>query len=76
MPRAAVDPAVGHDEPVVVEVELTPHEAVGELAGLDGERADVAGDLVLAPREDRLEDALARLVRGAPDERQQVGLDR
>ena len=47
MPRAAVDAAVGEDLAVVGELELAADETVRELAGLDGERADVAGDLVV-----------------------------
>ena len=66
-PRAVVDAAVGEHLAVVGELELAADEAVRELAGLDGERADVAGDLVVVGRrrvgvrrapEDDLEDAL------------------
>ena len=69
VPRAAVDAAVGEDLAVVGELQLAAHEPVGELAGLDGERADVAGDLlvVLASRpraEDDLEHALPGLAGG------------
>ena len=45
-PRALVDAAVGEDLAVLGELELAPYEPVGELAGLDGERADVPGDLL------------------------------
>ena len=47
-PGAAVDAAVGEDGAVVVELELAAHEAVGELAGLDGERVDVAATCSLS----------------------------
>ena len=49
-PGTAVDPAMGEDLPVVGELELAADEAVGELAGLDGERTDVAGDFVALRR--------------------------
>src|SRR3954469_7377437 len=75
MPRATVDPAASEDRPVVLEVELAPHQAVRELARLDHERADVAGDLVVAAGEHGLEDALAGLVGWAPDDGDQVGFD-
>ena len=43
-----VDPAASLDRAVVLEFELGPDEAVGELARFDIERLNVAGDLLLA----------------------------
>ena len=65
MPRAVVDAAVGEHLAVVGELEFATHESIGELAGLDRERADVAGDLLtlalLDPAaEHHLEHAAAR----------------
>ena len=79
-PRSLVDPAVGDHLAVVVELELAAHEPVGELAGFDGERADVAGDLLArlvepAP-EHHLEHPAAADPAGAEDQGHQVRRDR
>ncbi len=80
VPGAPVDAAVGEDLAVVGELELATHQAVGELARLDGERADVAGDLfvVLAETaaEDHLEHARAGFVGRAVDQADEVRRDR
>ena len=46
-----VDPAASLDRAVVLEFEFGPDETVGELARLDIERLNVAGDLLLAAME-------------------------
>ena len=55
VPRAPADAAVGDDLPVLGEVELTLHEPVRELAGVDLERADVAGDLLVVLEQSKVE---------------------
>ena len=45
MPRPMIDAAVGKDLAVRVELELTSNKSIGELSGLDSERADIAGNL-------------------------------
>ena len=59
---ALVDPATGFDGAVVVELELGPHEPVGELARLDIERLHVAGDLFLAAVEGDLQNTPTRVL--------------
>ena len=49
-PRTAVDATVGEHLAIVGELQLATYEAVGELAWIDGERADVAGHLIVVRR--------------------------
>ena len=67
---------MGEDLPVFGELEIALHQAIGELAGVDRERAHVAGHLLIgfidAGSEHHLEIALAEFVGRAEDERHQV----
>src|SRR5882724_6871227 len=69
VPRAFVDSAVRKDLPVVSELQLALDQAVRELAGLDGERVDVASDLLVVLghpfAEHDFEHAVTGLARGA-----------
>ena len=68
-----VDPAASLDRAVVLEFELGPDEAVGELARFDIERLNVAGDLLLAAVEGDLQYTLARALRCTANDHAQVG---
>lgn len=74
-----VDPAVGEDLCIGVEFEFALDEPVRELAGVDGEGADVAGHLfcvfVDSLTEHDLEDAVARLALWAEDQGNEVRID-
>src|SRR5215207_7043763 len=82
VPRPSVDTTVGEDLAVLGELELTAHQPVRELAGLDAEGADVACDVLtfavrieVAP-EDDLEHALSRLAGRAEDQPHEMRGDR
>jgi len=68
-----VDPAARLDRAVVLEVEFGPDKAVGELAGLNIERLNVAGDLLLAAMEGHLQYTLARALRRTANDHAEVG---
>jgi hypothetical protein len=67
---------VGEDLAVLGELELAPHEAIRELAGVDRERADVARDLFVvlarAFAEHHFEHPVTGLCRWAVDQRDEV----
>ena len=73
VPRFFVDATVRENLLVAVEVEFTFDKSVRELARLDGEGADVAGELLAvffdAVAEHHFEDAVARFALRAKDQR-------
>lgn len=57
MPGTLIDATVGENLTIIGELEFCFHQAVGEFAGFHGERADIAGYLLIgvewpAPKDD------------------------
>src|SRR5258706_5527870 len=80
VPQSLVDSAVRKDLPVVRELQFALDQAVRELAGFDGERVDVARDLLVVLghpfAEHDFEHAVTRLACRAIDQRNEMRRER